>query len=691
MNSKVLLNGKWKYITDKNNNLNIESVLTKLKKSILSDISIPNNWQLAGLNNFNGTVWFIKSFKFNYNENIYHQSILKFYGIDYFTDVWLNNYYLGSHEGYFQSFIFDVTHKIQKNNILVVKVNSPKELPGTVWPHNKKLIKGIFNHHDCRPGGWSYDYGQDQNTGGIWNDVVLFTQSKVFFENVKITPTLQKNFSKSKVKLEIKYQSNFNFNDLVKIKLISPDGSIINYQFEIKYRKGRHKTAFTFIIDKPDLWWSWDLGKPNLYSIVIKSDYHNEINETFGIREVKIDKQSNFYLNGKKLFLRGTNIIPTQFLSELNRIRIRKIVNLIKNSNVNIVRVHAHVNRKELYRELDKKGILVWQDFSLQWTYEISNKFTANAVKQIKEMVNQLYNHSSIAFWCCHNEPGEQIKTLDKKLYTAVTEEDTSRIVRLASNYEEHPYDGWYWGMKEHFVAAPMGPLVTEFGAQAIPEINSMKKMFNQNELYPPNYKKWQYHNFQTDQTFNIAKISCENGLEKFIDNSQNYQANLIHDAIHYYRRQKNQSITGIFQFMFIDCWPSITWSVVDYYLNKKNGYYSLMSAFKPVLLSINLRQDQYFLGSKLNLDLYVINDTYKKYENLIVKFYLNKKSIGEIKALQITENSIIFKNFEDINILLPKKGKVGKYKLDCILYLKGKKIAEENYEVTLVKNIPKI
>jgi beta-mannosidase len=139
-------------------------------------------------------------------------------------------------------------------------------------------------------------------------------------------------------------------------------------------------------------------------------------------------------------------------------------------------------------------------------------------------MVKLHFNHPSIVFWCCHNEPGKQIKTLDPLLYDAVNEIDSSRIIRIASNYEEHPYDGWYWGSMEHFAAKPMGPLVTEFGAQALPEFKSLKQIIPRKDLDDPAADNWAYHDFQYEQTFNVAEVDRGRNVKQFIDNSQKYQ-----------------------------------------------------------------------------------------------------------------------------------------------------------------------
>ncbi|MBU0475876.1 MAG: beta-galactosidase [Bacteroidetes bacterium] len=681
------LNGKWKFIKDVSEKLSIFDILAYSENlDKLDDISVPSNWQLEGIENYSGIIWFIKKFDVIEDISNIDFNIIKFNGVDYFADVWLNGTQLGNHEGYFQQFAFEVSKYLKlKDNLLIVKVNSPKEKPGDIWPLKKQLIKGIFNHHDCRPGGWSMERGQDQNTGGIWNDVELILGNKIYVENVKITSNVNENFTKSEIIFEFIVQSNSNFTEIVKVEIAKPDDEIIYFDFNLEVIPGDSKQTYKIVIENPILWWNWEFGEANMYKAKISSVLFEDIYKNFSIKNVKIDEKSNFFINGQKLFLRGTNIIPTQFLSDLSPEKIEKMVSLIREANINIVRVHAHVNRTELYDEFDKQGILVWQDFSLQWTYDESAKFEQNAVNQIKEMVNLLYNHPSISFWCCHNEPGKQIETLDPKLFEAVKSEDNSRIIRLASNYEEHPYDGWYWGKKEHYAATPMGPLVTEFGAQALPSKESLKKFIEKRDLFPPNFDLWTFHNFQPNQTFNIAKVKTGNSLGEFVDNSQNYQAELLTEAVHFYRRKKNNGITGIFQFMFIDCWSSITWSIVDFYFEKKKGFESIKNAFLPILLSINLRQDRYFVEGKLNLDIWVINDTNSVLNEISVLFYLDNEIISEKNNITVNKNDTTFIYFEELDIQIPKSKLAGKYQLKCVLVNETVVLSENEFKIELV------
>ncbi len=691
MNNKIYLNGSWKFLRDHEGVFSFEDIQISIKnEKSLETMDIPINWELAGLHNYNGTIWFINDFEIDLP--IKGISLLHFLGVDYFAEVWLNDTFLGKHEGYFSPFYFDVSKVLCKKNLLVVKVISPFEKPDEVWPDKKRTIKGIFSHHDCRPGGNNKEHGQDQNTGGIWNDVFIELGYNIIFEKVKISSSLNADQSKSNVLIEINYYSAEDSAKemLINFLVTTPDKKSLSKSEKFILQRGSNKISYLFEIDSPLLWWSWDLGEANLYQLKILSDYFSPKIFTFSIREILLDDKQQFFINGKKLFLRGTNIIPTQFLSDFTNDKIQNLVSLMREANINIVRIHAHVNRKEFYDECDKNGILVWQDFSLQWTYDESNNFKSEAVKQIKEMVNHLYNHASIAVWCCHNEPGNQIKSLDPFLEKAVLAEDSTRIVRRASNYEEHAYDGWYWGDKEHYAAAPMGPLVSEFGAQALPNKESLIKIVGEENLFPPNWNVWEYHNFQIDQTFNIAKVEIGNSIETFIQNSQNYQSDVLKTAINFYRRKRFNGINGILQFMLIDCWPSITWSVVDYYGEKKKAFYTLKECYQPVYISVNLWQDKYFAGKKIILDLYLINDLYKNVNNCFLKFSIEEKVIGHLENISIKENDMVFIKHDEINFQIPVELKIGQHKMniELIEQKSGKTLSTNSFIFFVEPNI---
>ena len=139
----------------------------------------------------------------------------------------------------------------------------------------------------------------------------------------------------------------------------------------------------------------------------------------------------------------------------------------------------------------------------------------------------------------------------------------------------------------------PAAPFDAEFGAQALPDLETMRAMFGPEELWPTrreHWEKWAFHDFQYDQTFNVARVDRGASIEEFIANSQRYQYDLLKLAIESYRANKYTKMTGFFQFMFMDAWPAITWSVVNYFRRPKLGYEALRLTCQPMLIVLQRR-----------------------------------------------------------------------------------------------------
>jgi len=640
MKKKMSLNGKWDFkYQDKK-----------------ARITVPSNWYSAGFD-ICGEADYSRGFSFKKAKG--KKYFLVFMGVDYFCEASLNGKPAGRHEGYFQKFRFDVTDIIKNGvNRIDVRVNAPKESTD-VWPNSKFLIKGIFNHHDARPGSWDKKRGQERNTGGIWNDVYIETTDAIEIERVKITPLL-KDDGVWNVGSELIIN---NYSDRVIPASLSALFAPFNFKGdskrssrEISLKPGANVIFLHADMQNPALWWTWDFGAPNLYEFVytVKSgalkDAYSDIS---GIREFKKAEDKAWYLNGKRLFIRGTNIIPTQMLSEYGPGKAAMDVRLLVEANINMVRIHAHVNRKELYYEADKAGLMVWQDFALQWGYETTETFMENAVSQIKDMINQHYNRPSITFWCCHNEPFVSEKQLDPVLYIKAREEDPVRYIEKASDFTQHYYPGWYYeNTPENFyldtVNAEKRYIISEYGAEALPCLETMEKMMAPEDLWPPNWETWEYHDFQPEQTFNTARVKMGDTLEEFIENSQKYQADIIKAHTETFRLARYKFLNGILHFMFCECWPSITWAVVDYYRLPKKGYFALKTAMQPVYPGYRLVRKTKSKGERLSWGVlwdsfFIINDLPETLKNVTAHLSLvdaagreykkEKKKLKEIPA----------------------------------------------------------
>lgn len=612
-------------------------------------VVLPANWHLLG-EDLDGAVWFRRHFRFPARDSG-EEIELVFEGVDYSADVWLNGTHLGSHEGYFEPFRFHVSGHLRYggDNVLAVLVNSPKEEVGKVWSLRKRLIKGVLNHHDTRPGGaWSVR-GQEQNTGGIWGPVYLRMSKQVAIETVRAVPEPSSAASELSdgqvwnlpVRMTVDNPGRAPRSVQIRVA-VEPENFVAAEQsggtaaLAAKLEPGESQIELKVISSNTRLWSSWDRGQPNLYRLRVQIlDPEGLLDESelvVGFRTITVDADKQWILNGKRIFLRGTNYISTQWLSEMTREKYNFDIALMKRAFINAVRVHAHVEASDFYRSCDEAGILVSQDFPLQWGYSEDSEFTKEAVRQGLAMVSVLGNHPSIISWTMQNEPPfdafwmvnnykdynpQQNKQLNDALYRAVSAADPSRYTGAYSSTAEHPWLGWYSGSWLDYGKPTRQAFITEFGAQALPGLASLVKIVGPENLWPDTPEKWEvwsYHNFQKREMFEMAHVAQGSTIEEFIRNTQNYQAKVTQFAAESYRRQKFQPVTAIFQFMFAEEWPSMNWGMLDHWRNPKLAYDALATAYQPILPSIAYSKDVWKQTEKVSFDLWIVNDTLEAY-----------------------------------------------------------------------------
>lgn len=677
MTHVIPLSGTWKF---KPGDLSNSAHLTaKNDFDRWTDIHVPSNWYLEG-HDISGVAWYSK--KFSLSDEYAHKHItLKFSGVDYTTEVWLNGKYVGYHEGYFQPFSFDITKAVifGKENHLMVKVNSPLEKMVEDWSLHKRYIKGIFGHHDTRPGGAWSERGQEQNTGGIWAPVALEIHDAALIEEVKVSPhlNLPAHTANAEVQLQVGLKQTTAKPVTIQFNMKPfnfPSTQIVTKEISQTLAPGFNSVYVPIKMDNPALWWPWDQGKANLYQLTINVvDDHRVIDTktvTFGFRDVRYDKAKNEWrINGRRMFLRGTNYIATQWLSEMTPERFAQDIALMKAANINIVRVHAHVTADDYYRQCDEAGLLNWQDFPLQWGYLDDEEFAQNAVRQARDMVNVFYNHPSIIVWSLINEPTWdaswmttkykhynklQNKVLTNKLYQAIYPLDKTRYVHPYSASGEHPWLGWYSGSWLDYNQPTNISLVAEYGAQALPNIANLRKIIGEEDIWPvtdQQWDRWEFHNFRRKETFKYAKVPMGSTPAEFIANTQKYQAKLIKLAAESYRRQRYQPVSGIFQFMFVEDWPSMNWGIVDYWRLPKLGYAALQQAYQPVLPSIEWKQESYRRGETANFELWAINDLPTSYPDAQITYNLRTgKMLLETHKLNIDIAADSGKKIQDLS-----------------------------------------
>ena len=444
-------------------------------------LQVPSNWYLQGVDR-SGSIWFRRTFRVPRGQ-AGKRTRLVFDGVDYAAEVWLNGRSLGTHQGYFERFSFVAGPWLyeDRDNVLCVRVDSPLET-GPSWSLHKKLIKGVFGHHDARPGNAWSDRGQDRNTGGIWGHVGLKPAGDLSLDGIHVradavTPqgkaledgqTARLNATAVRRQRREDHRARHAAGLGLALQLHA-GGEIVrdDYASNASSRLANRICALTLDVPAVQRWQVWERGHPHLYRLDVqmidrRGAVIDSVSRVFGFRTIAFDAaKGEWMLNGRRIFLRGTNYIASQWLSEMTPAFYRLDLGLMQQAGINAIRVHAHVEGEDLYRQADEAGMLIWQDFPLQWGYVDDAKFTTEAVRQAVAMVDQLDHHPSIVAWSGHNEPpwdaawmktkypdyrADQNRELDRALAAALRHRDPSRYVHEASTTAEHPWLGWYSG-----------------------------------------------------------------------------------------------------------------------------------------------------------------------------------------------------------------------------------------------------
>lgn len=155
---------------------------------------------------------------------------------------------------------------------------------------------------------------------------------------------------------------------------------------------------------------SWNPEFPSLYQLVFKlmDKHHNILHQTkvrIGFRSVEVRAKDGIYVNGVKVKFKGISrhvFWPTSGRTTSKNISISD-VNLIKEMNMNAVRMSHYPPDKHFLDACDSLGLFVFDELA-GWGPPAYG--TEIGRKLVKELVIRDENHPSILFWGNGNEGG---------------------------------------------------------------------------------------------------------------------------------------------------------------------------------------------------------------------------------------------------------------------------------------------
>ncbi|MEP6746880.1 MAG: glycoside hydrolase family 2 TIM barrel-domain containing protein [Bacteroidota bacterium] len=479
-------------------------------------------------------------------------------GINYRAEIWLNGNLVNTISGMFMQDYIEISDfaKPGEKNALAIKV-LPVDIPGTNKPKPWRARGENKNGGDGNIGlnttmlmsvGWDFTFKdgiRDRNTG-IWKNISLYTTNKVALRHPFVKSDLAKpnyDAAAETVSVEVYNVAMKTVTCIVKGEIA---GEGIQFEKNIVLLRGEDKqivfTAKDFQqlnIHHPRLWWPQFKGKPELYELRLKvyadGILGDSINTKFGIREIVAgrntpDSSKTFYVNGRKIFIRGANWIPEAMLRTSDE-RTYAELRYTKQSGINLLRLWGGgiAESDYFYQLCDEMGLLVWQEFWLTGdTKHPQDKdlYFANLASTIK----RIRNHPSVAFYVASNESTEVSGT--KELLAAL---DGTRPYQMQSEtdgvHDGSPYQ--QVNPMQHYenTASDRGSRVDgfnpEYGAPSLPTVEALREMMDKKDLWPVNKVVWDYmdgdafHGMTGKYTTLVNNYGASSSIDEFAAKAQ--------------------------------------------------------------------------------------------------------------------------------------------------------------------------
>lgn len=386
MENRIYLNNDWKF----SEVFSEEMVQTEYDAYEMQSVRLPHTCKETPFHYFDENMYQMVSL---YRKLLYapdewkgKKVLLTFEAVGHKSEVFLNGESVGQHHCGYTAFTIDLSDKLNYGgeNLLAVKVDSRES-------------------NNVPPFGYVIDY---MTYGGIYRDIYIEVKNETYLKDVFLSSDIPTDYEEKKetktvalhTKIEVSQeQPNLTVQQYIKRK----GASEYHFLGEQKLTEAADKAKIKVEVKDAEL---WSVDQPVLYEIKTQLKRNDELLDekvySFGFRKAEF-KKDGFYLNDKKLKIRGLNrhqSFPYVGYAMPKSMQIMDADILKRELGLNAVRTSHYPQSHDFLDRCDELGLLVFTEMP-GWQHIGDEAWKAQAVQNTRDMIVQYRNHTSIILW----------------------------------------------------------------------------------------------------------------------------------------------------------------------------------------------------------------------------------------------------------------------------------------------------
>lgn len=540
-------------------------------------------------------------------------------GLDTIAVVTLNGVELGRTDNQFRQYRYDVAEALRDGtNSLVIEFSSAlneaeeRERVHGAYPHVNDHPFTMVRKSAC---SFGWDWGPVTITAGIWKPVRLERWSGARVRDVRLGVDLEGSAGVASLVAVLDRDPGAATSVLAY--------SVAGTDVEVTVSDdGTTEAVLEARADGVDPWWPRGYGEQPLYDSVLTLDGDAVWTRRVGFRRMGIDMTPDevgtplrLTVNGRLILAKGVNWIPDDvFPTRITREQYRRALVDAVDSNCNIVRVWGGgvYESEDFFDATDELGLLVWHDFLFACgAYSEGDWLKETVIEEARQAIGRLAGRASLALWCGSNENETGFQEWGwkeplngrpwgegyyRELLPALVAEldpttpyipsspfspDEDDVANNRTDGDTHVWD--VWNEIDYLHYADQQPrFASEFGFGGPMSYSALLASVHDEPLSKDGAHLAVHQ--KAEDGFTKLQRSIDNHLMEPVDfrrwhwATQLNQARALDFGVSHFRSLQ-PLCTGSMVWQLNDCWPVISWAVVDSTGVRKPGWYALKHA----------------------------------------------------------------------------------------------------------------